>query len=193
MQTEVPEKTESKEFIALLKSNTTDSFKILVETSRDVVYNLCLNYLQNIEEAEDTMQEVYVTIYQTIKNFRGKSSLKTYIYRITINKCLDKIRKKKAKKRFGIFTSYYEDLKPDFNHPGVIQENKQRAEILYRYINKLPSSQKTAFILSETESMTYREIAEIMEITTGAVESLIFRAKKNLRKMLIKYYKTQQI
>ncbi len=191
MQTEIRVKTESKEFIAGLKSNSTDSFKILVEISRDMVYNLCLNYLQNTEEAEDTMQEVFVTIYKSIKDFKEESSLKTYIYRITINKCLDNIRKKKAKKRFGIFTRYEEEHNPDFNHPGIIQENKERAEILYRYINKLPFSQKTAFVLAETESLTYKEIAEIMETTKGAVESLIFRAKKNLRKMLTKYYKTQ--
>lgn len=191
MQTEVANRTESKEFIAELKSNTVDTFKTLVETSRDMIYNLCLNYLQNREEAEDTMQEVFVTIYKTIKDFKEESSLKTYIYRITINKCLDNIRKKRAKKRFGIFTSYDEEQNPDFNHPGVIQENKERAEILYRYINKLPSSQKTALILYETEAMSYKEIAGIMETTTGAVESLIFRAKKNLRKMLTKYYKTQ--
>lgn len=191
MQTEVANRTESKEFIAELKSNPVDTFKTLVETSRDMIYNLCLNYLQNREEAEDTMQEVFVTIYKTINDFKEESSLKTYIYRITINKCLDNIRKKRAKKRFGIFTSYDEDLKPDFNHPGIIQENKERAEILYRYINKLPSSQKTALILYETEAMSYKEIAGIMETTTGAVESLIFRAKKNLRKMLTKFYKTQ--
>lgn len=191
MQTEVPEKTESKEFIAELKSNSADTFKILVETSRDMVYNVCLNYLQNREEAEDTMQEVYVTIYKTIKDFKEESSLKTYIYRITINKCLDTIRKKKAKRRFAIFSAYDEEQQPDFNHPGIIRENKERAEILYGFLNKLPSSQKTALILCETESMTYKEISAIMETTTGAVESLIFRAKENLRKMLTKYYKNQ--
>ncbi len=191
MQTEVPDKTESKEFIAELKSNSADTFKILVETSRDMVYNVCLNYLQSREEAEDTMQEIYVTIYKTIKDFKEESSLKTYIYRITINKCLDTIRKKKAKRRFAIFSTYDEEQHTDFNHPGIIRENKERAEILYRFLNKLPSSQKTALLLFETESMTYKEISAIMETTTGAVESLIFRAKENLRKMLTKYYKNQ--
>lgn len=191
MQTEVPDKTESKEFIAELKSNSADTFKILVETSRDMVYNVCLNYLQNREEAEDTMQEIYVTIYKTIKDFKEESSLKTYIYRITINKCLDTIRKKKAKRRFAIFSAYDEEHHTDFNHPGIIRENKERAEILYRFLNKLPSSQKTALLLFETEAMTYKEISAIMETTTGAVESLIFRAKENLRKMLTKYYKNQ--
>jgi len=191
LQTEVPEKIESKEFIAELKSNSADTFKILVETSRDMVYNVCLNYLQNKEEAEDTMQETYLTLHKTIKDFKEESSLKTYIYRIAINKCLDTLRKKKSKRRFAIFSAYDEEQHPDFNHPGIIRENKERAEILYRFLNKLPSSQKTALLLFETESMTYKETAEIMETTTGAVESLIFRAKKNLRKMLTKYYKNQ--
>ncbi|MBK6635133.1 MAG: RNA polymerase sigma factor [Chitinophagaceae bacterium] len=72
----------------------------------------------------------------------------------------------------------------DFNHPGVLQENKEDAALLFKMIGQLPENQRSAFILNKVEELSYREIAAILNTTEPAVDSLLQRAKQNLRKKL---------
>ncbi len=163
------------------------NFEELYNTHKRMVYNLALQYLQNREEAEEITQDVFVSIHESLKSFKAESSLSTWIYRITINKSLDLIKSKKRIKRFAFFTSLFfrdeQQIKhepKDFNHPGVLLEDKEALENLFKLINQLPDQQKTALILHKIESKTQMEVAEIMNISQKAVESLIHRAKTNL-------------
>jgi RNA polymerase sigma-70 factor (ECF subfamily) len=182
------------ELIHLLKKKDREAFKELVETWQDMVYNTALGILQNVEDAEDTAQEVFVQVYESIGSFKEESKLSTWIYRITVSKALDHIRKKKRKKRFAFIQSLYGKNDgpaidpPDFFHPGVKMENKENAAILFKAIEKLPANQKTAFVLNKTEGLTYLEIGEIMKLSNSAVDALLQRAKQNLRKNLKEYY-----
>jgi RNA polymerase sigma-70 factor (ECF subfamily) len=156
-----------------------------------MVYNLALNYVQNVEDAEEITQDVFVSVYQSIHSFQENSSLSTWMYRITINKSLDFLKSKQRKKRFALLTSLFfdnsNDLKhnpPEFNHPGVLLEHKEALGKLFKVINELPNKQKTALILHKIEQKSQAEVAEIMNISPKAVESLIQRAKTNLSKKL---------
>ena len=146
--------------------------------------------MQHQTEAEDIAQEVFIQVYRSIQNFKGESLLSTWIYRITITKSLDHLRSKKRKKRFGFLSSLFgDDNKPvyeakDFNHPGVLQERKEDAAILFKLIDQLPENQRTAFILNKVEELSYREIAAVLDTTESAVDSLLQRAKQNLRKKI---------
>ncbi len=152
-----------------------------------LVYNLALQYVQNSEDAEEITQDVYVAVYKSLPSFHQKAELKTWIYRIAINKSLDFIKAKNRKKRFAIITSIFNEssleiknLTQEFNHPGLLMEQKEELEILFNHINLLPSNQKTALILSKIEQKTQQEIAEIMRLSIKAVESLLQRAKTSL-------------
>ncbi len=184
---------EEKELIKKIIENDRKAFKELYDNFSSRVYNTILGILQSIEDAEDVTQEVFVQIFKSIENFKQESSLSTWIYRITINKAYEFLRSKKRKKRFAIVKSIFakdEVAEPmDFLHPGIIEENKERGKILFKAIEKLPEKQKTAFILNKIENLSYKEIADIMKISLPSVESLLFRAKENLRKKLYKYYK----
>jgi RNA polymerase sigma-70 factor (ECF subfamily) len=157
------------------------------------VYNTIIGILQNTEDAEDVTQEVFVRIFKSIQSFKRESSLSTWIYRITVNKAFEFIRSRKRKKRFAVVKSIFakEEVEEpvDFLHPGIIEENKERGKILFKAINKLSEKQKTAFILSKVENLSYKDISEIMKLSLSSVESLIFRAKENLKKELYNYYK----
>jgi RNA polymerase sigma-70 factor (ECF subfamily) len=151
-----------------------------------LVYNLALNYLQNIEDAEEITQDVFIQIYNSFEKFQEKSSLKTWIYRITINKCLDFIKYKNSQKRFFIFgkksQNEFEIMSvSNFEHPGILLENKEKAKLLFAIINELSDNQKTAFLLSKVDGLSNLEIAEIMKLSISAVESLVFRAKSTLK------------
>jgi RNA polymerase sigma-70 factor (ECF subfamily) len=183
-----------RELIALLKKKDREAFKTMVETWQDMVYNTALGLLQNAEDAEDTAQEVFMQVYESVSSFKEESKFSTWIYRITVSKALDHIRKKKRKKRFAFMQALYGKNDglvidpPDFLHPGVTLENKENAAVLFRAVEKLPPSQKTAFVLNKVESLSYLEIGEIMELSDSAVDALLQRAKKNLRETLKEYY-----
>lgn len=169
--------------------NDSNDFKTIYNQYSTLVYTVALNYLQNREDAEEITQDVFVQLHQSLGKFNKKSSLKTWIYRITINKCLDFIKHKNSKKRFFIFgkksKSDYEILNiSNFEHPGIALENKEKSEILFSVINELTENQKTAFILSKIDGLSNPEISEIMQLSISSVESLIFRAKTTLKEKL---------
>jgi RNA polymerase sigma factor (sigma-70 family) len=148
-----------------------------------------LQYTQNAEDAEEVTQDVFVSVYEKHLSFREDSELKTWIYRITINKSLDFLKSKKRQKRFGLFSALRIDDElpldiPNFNHPGIELEKKESLKNLFRCINALPFNQRTAVFLLKIEHKSQAEAAEIMNISPKAVESLFQRAKANLKKLL---------
>lgn len=166
-------------------------FEQLYEAHKKQVFNLALQYVQNMEDAEEITQDVFVSVYQSMSSFKEQSSLGTWIYRITINKSLDFIKAKQRKKRFGFLTSlFYEDSNevkhdvPAFDHPGMQMESREAMARIFSAINQLPANQKTALILSKIEQKSQVEVAEIMDISAKAVESLIQRAKSNMQKIM---------
>jgi len=158
-----------------------------------LVYNLALNYLQNVEDAEEITQDVFIQINNSLGKFQEKSSLKTWIYRIAINKCLDFIKHKNSKKRYYIFgkksQNEFEIVNvSNFEHPGILLENKEKAKVLFDIINELGENQKTAFLLSKVDGLSNPEIAEIMNLSISSVESLVFRAKNTLKEKISKKF-----
>ena len=159
-----------------------------------MVYNTALTIVQQEEDAEDVAQEVFVQVYQSIEGFKGEAKFSTWLYRITLSKAMDHERRKKRKKRFAFVKSLFGEANealinlPDFNHPGVSLDNKEKAAILFKAMNTLPDNQRIAFILNKVEGLSYQEISEVLETTVSAVESLLHRAKANLRKYLKVFY-----
>ncbi len=179
---------DEKDIIEKLQQGDEPAFKHVFDSYKDRIFNTILYLVQSNTEAEDLTQEVFVDVFLSIENFNAQSKLYTWIYRIAVNKALNYIRFKKAKKRFGTLLSIFHlspaDEIPDFIHPGILLENKELSESLHQAIDKLPDKQKTAFILRQLEDLSYAEIAEVMQTTIPSVESLLFRAKQNLQKYL---------
>lgn len=188
-----------QELLNQLQAGNESAFKTLVETHQKRVFNTVLAIVQNFEEAEDVSQEVFMEAYQSVKKFRGDSKLSTWLYRIATTKALEEIRKKKTAKRFAFFTNLFgEDNEilhqpVEFEHPGVVLEHQENSKVLFKAINLLPDNQKVAFTLYNIEGLSYQEITEVMQLSLSSVESLLFRAKTNLRKSLGDFYKNQKI
>ncbi len=181
--------------IEQLKQGDETAFKTIVDTWQNMVYNTAIGIVQNAEDAEDITQEVFVQVYQSISSFKGDSKFSTWLYRITITKSLDHERRKKRKKRFAFVKSLFGEENqvtvhpPDFNHPGVVLDKKEDAATLFAVINQLPENQRIAFTLHKVEGLSYQEVSEVMKTTVSSVESLMHRAKNNLRKKLEEHYK----
>ena len=187
--------SDEKSYIRAIALGSEEALGHLYALYADKVFNTLISYTKNEEDAEELLQDVFVMVFNAADKFNFSSSVSTWIYRIAVNKSLDFLRKKNSQKRAAIFTSLntrnsgevqYESF--DFNHPGIKLENKEDAQLLFRAIDALSENQKTAFILTQIEGLTQKEVADIMEQTRKSVESLVQRAKANLKKELSKYF-----
>lgn len=192
--------SEHFELIAQITLGSDKALETLYAAFGSRVYNTALGYLQNAEEAEEVTQDVFVKIFQSAARFEGKSSVATWIYRIAVNQSIDRLNHRNRQKRSGIMVRLFGkesgeqavDL-PHFDHPGVVLENKENARILFKTIESLPEQQKTVFILSFVEDLPRQEVADVMQLSLKAVESLLQRAKANLRLKLENFYPNRRI
>ncbi len=166
------------------------TFEQLYSEHHKMVYNLALQYVQNIEDAEEITQDVFVKVHDNINSFKNQASLKTWIYRITINKSLDYIKAKNTQKRsfissmFSLNDENFKFQPSNFNHPGIELDQKESCQKIFDAINQLSDNQKTAIILLKIEDKSQAETAEIMNLNVKALESLFQRAKRNLEILL---------
>ncbi|MEM9821458.1 MAG: sigma-70 family RNA polymerase sigma factor [Bacteroidota bacterium] len=172
--------------ISAIANGDREAFRKLYHLFAEKVYNTALSFVKNEQEAEEVTQDVFTKVFQNAHQFKGDASPSTWIYRIAVNTSLNLIKKKK---RFTLVDlSNAEKEIPQFDHPGVLMEKRENARLLFEVIDTLPDNQRTAFILSFVEDLPRQEVANIMELSLKAVESLLQRAKGNLRKVLEKSY-----
>jgi RNA polymerase sigma-70 factor (ECF subfamily) len=166
-----------------------DAYRHVISLYREPVLRLCRGFTGSAEDAEDLAQDIFIEIFRSVSKFRSRSSLSTWIYRIAVNKSLNFIRDRNKNGVDGysreneISAGSIDDYAADRK-----LEQKEHADALHNAIDRLPESQRTAFILSKYEDMKYSEIADIMKTSKASVESLLFRAKRNLQESLHNYY-----
>lgn len=181
--------TEEAEFLSRLQAGEKLAFQKLITVHQKTVINTCFRFLLNREDAEDIAQEVFIQVYQSIKTFNGQSKLSTWIYRIAVSKSIDEIRRRNRKKRITEAGRllHLEDI-AEWIAGGIMPDTKLRQDesmnAVMNVMNKLPENQRVAFTLSRIEGFSNPEIAEIMNTTLLAVESLIFRAKRKISEEL---------
>ena len=182
-----------KELISRLRLGEEPAFKLLVENYQDRVYYSVLNILHNANEAEDTAQEIFIQVFESISGFKEESSLATWIYRIAVRKALEKIRKQKNRQWLHSIVPWWmpsenKSIDAAYLNPGISAENKENATTVFKAIGELPNNQRIAFTLIRVQGMKHEEASEIMQLSIKAIESLLSRAKENLKNKLKYYY-----
>ena len=185
--------TEEQLFIQSLKSGDSIAYEKLVKLYQNKVYNTCYSFLKQSDIAEDQTQEVFILIFNSIAQFEEKSSLSTWIYRITVSRCLDYLRSQNRQKikstgllsLFGLAQEI--PANNDFT-PYEHLENKEYAKIIADTLDEMKGKYKTAFVLKYMEGLSQKEIAQIMECSEKAVEGILARAKIILKEKLISYF-----
>lgn len=183
------------ELIKALNNKERSAFRFLVDNYQQMVFKACYHILDNVEDAEDISQEVFVEAFLSISGFRGDSKISTWLYRIAVNKSKNLLRKNKWQLLMQRFERIIPGEKPAFDAEDfsareamLSMEKSEEKKILNQALNSLPENQRIAFSLNKHNDLSYQEIAEIMEISLSAVESLIHRAKLNLQKKLINHF-----
>ncbi len=156
------------------------------------VYKLCLFYLENKEEAEDIVQEIFFKVLKKKSTFKEQSGVYTWIYRIAVNTILNHIKRKKIL-QFISFEDFKNtkdfELASEVPNPAVIREQEELKNIeikkLAKSIDRLSEREKTAFYLFHYENLKQKKIAEIMQTSVSAIESLVHKSMKKIRKEMI--------
>lgn len=166
------------------------AYREVMDKYRQPVMRLCRGFTGSSDDAEDLAQDVFLEVFSSIGKFKGNASISTWIYRIAVNKSLNFVRDRKKR----LHVKYSSEVDNEIKHGnGDSADNrltqKEHARVLHIALERLPSAQRTAFVLNKYEDMKYYEIAEVMKISVSAVESLLFRAKRNLQDNLLDYYK----
>ncbi|WP_186429077.1 RNA polymerase sigma factor [Clostridium sp. BSD9I1] len=164
------------EIVKALKENNEESFIEVVELYKNKIVSLCYSYTQDYGEAEDISQEVFISIYKGIKNFREEASLSTYIYKITVSRCLDYKRRKNIK---GFLTGLFQINKEIENTFDKDDKNAVREAV-----SNLPEDLRICIVLYYFIGLTQKEVSNILDISPKNVEGRIYRAKKRLKAYL---------
>lgn len=152
------------------------------------VYSIALRYIKNPEDAQDIAQDVFVKAINSLTNFRGESSLKTWLYRITVNACKNEMRKKKIL-RFFDFARDDEEFDTVSHDPGPDQlhANTEFYKNLHRALAQLPEKQRETFALRYFDELTYEEISKILGTSVGGLKANYFQAIQKLIVLLPQY------
>ena len=162
------------------------AFEDLVRRHQRGVINLVYRYLGRADLAEDGAQDVFVRIYQARASYRPEAKFTTWLYRIAVNYCLNEIRDR-ARQKAESLTQEDGDRElrdPAGRTPTELLRKEELREAVMRALEKLPANQRLAVLLYRYQGMSYREIAESLDVTEKAVKSLIARAKENLKDLL---------
>lgn len=188
------DQTDDFVLIRAFQKGENNAFDALVLRYKDRVFNLCLRFLGDYHEAEDIAQDVFIKAYMSLKKFRFESSFFTWLYRIAINSCKNKVKSlgyrfKKSEARIDTSEESFEDFQREqgadsYGNPAVDLENKETMQTLQRAINSLPSDQKSVVILRDIQGLSYEEITEITGFKLGTLKSRLSRARYSLREKL---------
>jgi RNA polymerase sigma-70 factor (ECF subfamily) len=166
--------------IAEVAAGDEDAFEQLVKKYERPVLSTIYRYIGDAFSAQDLAQEVFIKVWKKAASFKARSKFSTWLYRIVVNHCLNYRARRKRKA-----TRELDESIPDSN-PGIAErlETQRKSDIVREAVANLPERQRMALVLSKFEDKSYAEISEIMKLSLSSVESLIFRAKENLRKTL---------
>jgi RNA polymerase sigma-70 factor (ECF subfamily) len=174
-----------EDLLIKFQSGDDGAFDEIVRTYLSMVVNLAFRFTGNQEDAEDLAQDIFVKVWNKASSFKGDASLKTWIYRITVNESLNFVRKRKIASFVDAIETALSFQSDDTDTKLYQSEEKN---FVRKAIRSLPRKQRIAITLRTFKNLPYEEIASIMKLSVSSVESLLFRAKKNLKKKLMKYY-----
>jgi RNA polymerase sigma-70 factor (ECF subfamily) len=159
-----------------------EAFDLIVERHRRHVYQVCYRFVGNHEDASDLSQEAFVRAWRGLKNFKGQSALSTWLYRIAVNVCLNKVSEKSPITEPIDAGEAFEDIRIEGAQASLLRE--ERAAAVRKAIAGLPKKQQATLILRTYHELSHQEIADILGSSVGAVKANFFHALANLKKIL---------
>ena len=179
--------------IERIRKGNRAAFGVLVDRYKMQIYALALDMTGNHHDAEDISQDVFLKAYRNLPMFRGRSNVNTWLYRMTVNTCIDRSRRKswKATKPTGVITD--EDLHQQTQSRNTLSQPEEELNktLLQQHIQQaldsLTQRERAVFVLRHYHAMPLKEIARCLEVSEGTIKSTLFNALKRMKKKLVPY------
>ena len=186
---------EDAQLVAEFRNKSETAFEQLIERYSDKAYSLALRMTGSAEDAEEVLQDVFTTVFRKIDGFEGKSSFSSWLYRVTVNSSLMKLRKRKQERSVHLedaLPNVAETLSVTREQGGEIDHITLRHQIsaaLERAIARLPEEYRPVFVLRDIDGLSSREVGKILNISIPAVKSRLHRSRLMLRRRLAPLYR----
>lgn len=167
--------------VAAFRSGRREAFDVIVVRHRRNVYQVCYRFVHHHEDAADLAQDVFVRAFRGLRNFKGDASLGTWLYRVAVNTCLNRVSVKKPTTS-PLEAAAHVDARATSPLDQVLRG--ERSEVLRQAIERLPPKQRATLVLRVYQDCSHEEIAAAMGTTIGAAKANLFHALGNLRRML---------
>ncbi|MCK4923063.1 MAG: RNA polymerase sigma factor [Bacteroidales bacterium] len=176
-----------EDLLKQLRSGNNESYRYLIDTHRNLVWNISLRMTGSKSVSEDLFQEVFFRVYKDIGKFRGESKLSTWIGSISFNVCSDYLRRKNRQRIFeDVDIANLEQISPWDKNPGAELYSLEINEIVAGIIDNLKTSYKVLINLYHIEEFSYKEIAEITKMPVGTIKSYLNRARAIIKDEILK-------
>lgn len=185
-----PNQSKDQDFILIRAYIDGDeaAFEKLLLLHKDKVRNLIFLTLGDSEFVDDIIQDVFISVYHKIKEFRFESKFTTWLYRITVNKCRDYLRKKRVRSIFTPIKDSHENIQS-----SAMRTDIDIPQLVRKAIERLPEKLRIPLILRDMDGFSYSEIAEKLDCEAGTVKSRIFRARESLKALLEPYQREMNL
>ena len=162
------------------------AFNELLGMHEKRMYAVCLRMCANPEDAQDCLQESMLRVFRSISGFKGQSSFSTWVYRVTMNTCLDELRKKKNKQSASLDSLLETGWSPsdEYDTPEHHAMAGEKRKAIQSAISELPEDMRSAVVLRDIEGFSYEEISGILGINVGTIKSRISRGREKLREKI---------
>jgi RNA polymerase sigma-70 factor, ECF subfamily len=168
--------------VSAAASGDREAFDVIVERHRRAVYQVCYRFVHNHEDASDLAQDAFVRAWRGMRTFKGQSALSTWLYRIAVNVCLNRVAAKMPLIEPIESTEHFEDVRIEGAQRAMLRE--ERAVAVRKAIANLPKKQRATLILRAYHDMSHQQIADVLGSSVGAVKANFFHALANLKKIL---------
>ncbi|MPY87155.1 MAG: sigma-70 family RNA polymerase sigma factor [Luteitalea sp.] len=184
-----PDRRDDASLVARCLAGDVSAFEELYRQHAGRLYSLALRMLGNAADAEDLLQEVFLTAYRKLAGFKGASTLGTWLYRLTVNACLDHLRSRSARNDLRTDSLDRADRPPvAIVHPAAGSGRPESLDYsrfdLERAIRQVPQAARTCFVLHDIEGFEHHEIATMLGIAVGTSKSQVHKARMKIREHL---------
>lgn len=187
-------RVEENDWVQRIQNGDSEAFRHLVDRYQRRVYCLAFGIVRNRDDAWDLAQEAFVKAFRNLHRFEGKSGFYTWLYRITYNLCIDKMRARSRRSFVQIDSSRALEAAvakeaPPESHPAKNFDRKELAEVIDAALDQLSNNHRAIIVLREIEGLSYEEMAEVLKVSKGTVMSRLFHARRKLQDILRPYVK----
>jgi RNA polymerase sigma-70 factor (ECF subfamily) len=177
------------ELVELFQKGDEASFNELVLRYQEKVYWIARRFMNDHDQADDVVQEVFIKMYGALKDFRGESNVYTWLYRITVNVSLNTIRRQRLRDFLRI-DEFFEIASDESERPDEIVEHNEQQRLIEEAISGLPEKQKAVFILRYHEELSYEDISQILKTSVGGLKANYFHAAKKIAEYVNRAHRT---